>query len=78
MPDGSFMLICMDEFIEQLLSPNHDNRVCGIVMPIIPRRITLEDNGELLPRVSQLEKKKKESDTDTSSDDDSDSSSNDD
>ncbi|KAJ1680396.1 Pre-mRNA-splicing factor 38A [Spiromyces aspiralis] len=61
----------MDSFIEDLL---HEERVCDVILPRITKRTVLEDNGEILPRVSVLEKDKDSSDED--SDEGSDGSNN--
>jgi len=44
-------LTYMDEFVDQLLN---EERVCDIILPRIPKRAVLEENGELVPRQSSL------------------------
>ncbi|KAI3630970.1 hypothetical protein MIR68_011000 [Amoeboaphelidium protococcarum] len=49
--DGSFTIIHMDEFIEQLLT---QERVCGVILPRIIKRQQLVQIGQLQPRKSPL------------------------
>ena len=42
----------MDEFIDQLLT---EDLVCDIALPTLPKRLNMEDLGQLQPRVSALE-----------------------
>ncbi|KAI9508887.1 PRP38-domain-containing protein [Russula earlei] len=46
-----YYLTYIDEFVDQLLN---DERVCDIILPRIPKRAILEENGELAPRQSIL------------------------
>ncbi|KAH8117621.1 PRP38-domain-containing protein [Phellopilus nigrolimitatus] len=48
---GGYTLTFMDEFVDQLL---RDERVCDTILPRIPKRDILEENGELGPRKSLL------------------------
>jgi pre-mRNA-splicing factor 38A len=48
---SSYYLTYMDEFVDQLLN---DERVCDLILPRIPKREVLEENGELGPRQSRL------------------------
>ena len=48
--DG-YSLVFMDEFVYELLT---EERVCDIIMPRLPKRQVLEENGELGPRKSLL------------------------
>ncbi|RHZ44756.1 hypothetical protein Glove_709g23 [Diversispora epigaea] len=50
--DGEFSIVCMDEFINELL---REDRACDIILPRITKRHVLEENGELKPRESVLE-----------------------
>jgi len=52
LPNGSFTLIHMDEFIDELLN---EERVCDIILPRVIKRVVLEDNGQLEIRRSALE-----------------------
>lgn len=49
---GQFEIVHMDEFIDELL---RNDRVCDIILPRIQKRIILEENNELEPKVSVLE-----------------------
>ncbi|XP_055637422.1 pre-mRNA-splicing factor 38 [Toxorhynchites rutilus septentrionalis] len=49
---GCYELVHMDEFIDDLL---REERVCDIILPRIQRRIILEENNELEPKVSALD-----------------------
>ena len=42
----------MDEFIDELL---REERVCDCILPRIQKRMVLEDNNDLDPRVSALD-----------------------
>lgn len=46
------MVSHVDEFIDQLLT---EDRVCDVILPRLMPRRTLEDLGQLEPRVSPLE-----------------------
>lgn len=50
--DGTFTLIHMDEFVDQLLS---QERVCGIILSRLTKRKVLENNLVLEPNVSIIE-----------------------
>ena len=50
--DGKFALTTMDQFVDGLL---REERVLEIILPRIPRRAILEDQGELEPRLSLVE-----------------------
>ena len=47
-----FELSHMDEFIDELLK---EERVCDVILPRIQKRMILEENSELDPRVSALD-----------------------
>lgn len=49
---GQFELVHMDEFIDELL---REERLCDVILPRIQKRMVLEDNNELEPKVSALE-----------------------
>lgn len=49
---GNYEIIHMDEFIDKLL---RDDRVCDIILPRIQKRLILEENNELEPKVSALD-----------------------
>jgi pre-mRNA-splicing factor 38A len=51
--DGNYEITYMDEFIDELLV---SDRVCDTILPRLPKRHVLEENGDLEPRVSILEK----------------------
>jgi len=46
-----YYLTYIDEFVDQLLN---EERVCDIILPRLPKRAVLEENGELAPRQSNL------------------------
>lgn len=48
---AGYFLTYVDEFVDELLNKE---RVCDIIMPRIPKREVLEENGELPPRKSLL------------------------
>ena len=48
---AGYDLTYIDEFVDQLLN---EERVCDIILPRIPKRGVLEENGELSPRQSRL------------------------
>lgn len=48
---GGYSLTYMDEFIDSLL---HEERVCDIILPRLPKRETLEETEGLPPRKSSL------------------------
>ena len=48
---AGYSLTYIDEFVDQLLT---EERVCDIILPRIPKRQILEENGELGPRKSRL------------------------
>ncbi|KAJ7581100.1 PRP38 family-domain-containing protein [Mycena floridula] len=48
---SGYALTFMDEFVHALLS---EERVCDLILPRIPKRDILEENGELGPRKSRL------------------------
>ncbi|KAF9532373.1 PRP38 family-domain-containing protein [Crepidotus variabilis] len=48
---GGYVLTFIDEFVYELLT---EERVCDIILPRLPKRQILEDNGELGPRKSRL------------------------
>lgn len=50
--DGGFVLIHMDEFIDELL---REERICDVILPRLQKRNVLEENNQLEPRVSALE-----------------------
>lgn len=41
----------IDELVHNIL---HNDRVCGLILPRLVNRVVLEDNEQLLPRVSEL------------------------
>ncbi|XP_055609504.1 pre-mRNA-splicing factor 38-like [Uranotaenia lowii] len=49
---GHYELVHMDEFIDELL---REERVCDIILPRIQKRLVLEENNELDPKVSALD-----------------------
>ena len=51
MHPAGYDLTYIDEFVDQLLN---EERVCDIILPRIPKRAVLEENGELAPRQSRL------------------------
>jgi pre-mRNA-splicing factor 38A len=51
MHSAGYYLTYIDEFVDQLLN---EERVCDIILPRIPKREVLEENGELTPRQSRL------------------------
>ena len=50
--DGSVELIHVDEYIDELL---RNERSCDVILPRIQKRLILEENGEISPRVSALD-----------------------
>lgn len=48
---AGFSLTHMDEFIDKLL---HEERVCDIILPRLPKREVLEETENLAPRKSAL------------------------
>ncbi|KAF8906019.1 PRP38 family-domain-containing protein [Gymnopilus junonius] len=48
---SGYSLVFVDEFVYELLT---EERVCDIIMPRLPKRQVLEENGELGPRKSHL------------------------
>jgi pre-mRNA-splicing factor 38A len=50
--DGSYEIIHIDEFMEELLTKDFS---CDMVLPFLPKRQTLEETGELEPRISPLD-----------------------
>jgi len=48
---SGYYLTYMDEFVDQLLN---EERVCDLILPRIPKRVVLEENGEVAPRQSRL------------------------
>ena len=48
---AGYYLTYIDELVDQLLN---EERVCDIILPRIPKREVLEENGELTPRQSRL------------------------
>jgi pre-mRNA-splicing factor 38A len=48
---AGYYLTYIDEFVDQLLN---DERVCDIILPRLPKRAVLEENGELAQRQSLL------------------------
>ncbi|PAV23322.1 pre-mRNA-splicing factor 38A [Pyrrhoderma noxium] len=48
---GGYSLTYMDEFVDQLL---REERVCDIILPRLPKREVLEENGDIGPRKSLL------------------------
>jgi len=48
---ADYYLTYIDEFVDQLLN---EERVCDIILPRLPKRSVLEENGELAPRQSHL------------------------
>ncbi|THU99154.1 PRP38-domain-containing protein [Dendrothele bispora CBS 962.96] len=48
---GGYRLTFIDEFADSLLS---EERVCDIIMPRLPKRQVLEENGDIGPRKSRL------------------------
>ena len=51
MHSAGYYLTYIDEFVDQLLN---EERVCDIILPRLPKRAVLEENGELAPRQSRL------------------------
>lgn len=49
---GQFETVHMDEFIDDLL---REERVCDVILPRIQKRMVLEENGDLDPKVSTLD-----------------------
>ena len=49
---GDFDIICMDEFIDNLL---REERAFDTILPRLTKRHVLEENDELPPRISALE-----------------------
>jgi len=49
---SEFELLKMDEFIDSLLQ---EDRVCDCILPRIQKRLILEENNELDPRISALD-----------------------
>lgn len=49
---GQFEIIHMDEYIDELL---RSDRVCDIILPRVQKRLILEENNELEPKVSALD-----------------------
>lgn len=49
---GQFEIMHMDEYIDELL---RNDRVCDIILPRIQKRLILEENNELEPKVSALD-----------------------
>lgn len=49
---GQFEIMHMDEYIDELL---RNDRVCDIILPRIQKRMILEENNELEPKVSALD-----------------------
>ncbi|CAG8634289.1 12973_t:CDS:2, partial [Ambispora gerdemannii] len=47
-PGGDFEIVCMDEFIDELL---REERVCDTILPRISKRYVLEENDELPLRI---------------------------
>ncbi|EXX78018.1 hypothetical protein RirG_018610 [Rhizophagus irregularis DAOM 197198w] len=50
--EGDFEIVCVDEFIEELLK---EERVCDTILPRMLKRHVLEENGELPLRESVLQ-----------------------
>jgi pre-mRNA-splicing factor 38A len=48
---GGYSLTFMDEFVYALLT---EDRVCDIILPRMPKREVLEENGQIGPRKSRL------------------------
>lgn len=48
---GGYSLTFMDEYVHSLLT---EERVCDIILPRLPKRQVLEENGDLGPRKSRL------------------------
>ncbi|KAG5341982.1 hypothetical protein C0989_006131 [Termitomyces sp. Mn162] len=48
---GGYSLTFMDEYVYSLLT---EERVCDIILPRLPKRQVLEENGDLGPRKSRL------------------------
>lgn len=49
---GQFEIVHMDEYIDELL---RSDRVCDIILPRVQKRLILEENNELEPKVSALD-----------------------
>ncbi|KAJ2713221.1 hypothetical protein H4R23_006004, partial [Coemansia sp. Cherry 401B] len=49
---GEFEIVHMDEFIDTLL---REKQACYITLPVLTRRMALEDGGQLAPRISPLD-----------------------
>lgn len=50
--NGQFEIMHMDEYIDELL---RSDRVCDIILPRVQKRLILEENNELEPKVSALD-----------------------
>lgn len=55
---GGVTLTYMDQFIDDLL---HEERVCDIALPRLPKRLTLEDAEQLEPREPLIDVSESES-----------------
>lgn len=51
-PDSSYSITHIDEFVDELLTSDYS---CDISLPFLPKRHTLEEAGQLMPRVSALQ-----------------------
>lgn len=49
---GQYEIVHMDEYIDELL---RSDRVCDVILPRLQKRIILEENNELEPKVSALD-----------------------
>lgn len=49
---GDYRIMNMDSYIDDLL---HNDRVSSLILPRLPKRYILENNGKINPRVSPLE-----------------------
>ncbi|KAJ2133513.1 hypothetical protein GGH19_001076 [Coemansia sp. RSA 1807] len=49
---GEFEIVRMDEFVDTLL---REKQACFVTLPVLTRRMALEDTGQLAPRISPLD-----------------------
>ncbi|KAJ2545661.1 hypothetical protein GGH12_004057 [Coemansia sp. RSA 1822] len=49
---GEFEIVRMDEFVDTLL---REKQACFVTLPVLTRRMMLEDTGQLAPRISPLD-----------------------
>ncbi|KAJ2356995.1 hypothetical protein IWW50_004400 [Coemansia erecta] len=56
---GDFEIVHMDEFVDTLL---REKQTCFVTLPVLTRRMALEDAGQLAPRISPLDEDSSDSD----------------